>query len=523
MRKVMRLVGVQLWAMLASMFAIGENKKKKTKALYGGFMIFILLISGVSFLYAYMTGLGLRMFNSIEILPSLFMALTSVVILFTTIFKVKGTVFGFKDYDMVMSLPVSNSKIVASRLILLYAVNSVFVLVIMVPMMIAYGILVHPGIEFYIYSIILLFFIPLIPIIIASVLGAILTYVATGFRFSNLAYIVFSFLLLIGFMIMPAFLGDSAEALVELGQEIARQVEAIYPLAGIYSKAIVEGELISAVIFITSSILAFLIFSLVVGKVFKKINTAVMTGRSKANYKLGSLNTSSPLRALYLKELRRYFASPIYVMNTGFGVVMAVLAAIALPFVDLNKLAAEMDMTGAIRDFVPMFITFCMATSCTTMAGVSIEGKNLWIIKSLPVSIKMIFASKISVNLTVLAPVLFASVLIGITMQLPFMNMVMILVMVVTYSVFLSLFGLVINLSFPNLTWTSETVIVKQSTASIISVFSGIAMVGILTLFWKLTGDPTRGMALFILLVCILSLVIYKWLSQKGQKLFEKL
>jgi ABC-2 type transport system permease protein len=72
-------------------------------------------MSAISFFYSFMVGSGLKMFNSLDILPALMMAVTCVIILMTTVFKVKGTVFGFRDYDMVMSLPVSIGGIVASR------------------------------------------------------------------------------------------------------------------------------------------------------------------------------------------------------------------------------------------------------------------------------------------------------------------------------------------------------------------------------------------------------------------------
>ena len=170
-----------------------------------------------------------------------------------------------------------------------------------------------------------------------------------------------------------------------------------------------------------------------------------------------------------------------------------------------------------------MFIGFCMATSSTTMAGISIEGKNLWIKKSLPVSIDLIFAAKILVNLTVLAPILIASVVLGITMGLPFINVLVLLLMVVVFSLYISLYGLVINLIFPNLTWTNETVIIKQSTASLISVFSGMGMVGVLALLWGLTKDSLVAIILFIILLCVLILVLYKWLSYKGKKRFLSL
>ena len=42
MKKIIRLVGVQILAMMISAFSIGDKKKSKTKALYVGFVVFLL-------------------------------------------------------------------------------------------------------------------------------------------------------------------------------------------------------------------------------------------------------------------------------------------------------------------------------------------------------------------------------------------------------------------------------------------------------------------------------------------------
>ena len=117
-------------------------------------------------------------------------------------------------------------------------------------------------------------------------------------------------------------------------------------MAGLYFEAVIKLDFWSLLIFIAISVIAFILFSLLVGKVFVKINTTIMTGRYKGNYKLGKLKSNKPLTALYRKELKRYFSSPVYVMNTGICIAIMFIGAIALPFVNLNDLAAEMQMMG---------------------------------------------------------------------------------------------------------------------------------------------------------------------------------
>lgn len=86
-----------------------------------------------------------------------------------------------------------------------------------------------------------------------------------------------------------------------------------------------------------------------------------MTGRYNKNNgirRTKSLKSSTPLIALYKKDFKRYFASAVYVMNTGFGVVIMVLGAIALPFIDVNALIGELNYNGAIKNIIPVFIVF---------------------------------------------------------------------------------------------------------------------------------------------------------------------
>ncbi|NLL73187.1 MAG: hypothetical protein GX237_06630 [Clostridiales bacterium] len=523
MKKVMPLVRVQLWAMIAGFFAIGEQRKKKTKALFVGFAFFFLMMSGTSFFYAYGLGTLLNTFNIINALPSLFMALSSVMVLFTTVFKVKGTIFGFKDYDMVMSLPVKNSEVVASRLILLYSINLVFVLIVMLPMTVAYGIIANPNWVFYLYSIISIFLIPLLPIIIASILGTVITYVAMGFRYSNAIYMVLSFILFFALMIIPFFMQGSEEAFAKIHQVISNQINNLYPLAALYSRAVNDYDLASMIIFAIISIVAFMVFSLVVGKSFVRINTLIMTGSHRSNYKLGELKTSSPMKSLFKKELKRYFASNVYVMNTVFGMLILVIMVIALPFIDTNTIVEGIDVAGAVEDIIPVIITFCISTSCTTMASISIEGQNLWITKSLPVSVKNIFLSKILVNLFILSPGLISTIAIGIILKINFVQSLITILTVIVFSLFVAQYGLVINLTFPNLKWSSETIIVKQSTSSMISIFSGMALVGVQVALLVAMGSSLIANLIFIGILLILNLLLYKRLTGRAIRQFEKL
>lgn len=523
MQKTFRLVSVQLWAVLGDMLSIGKSGKKRPAVMYAGVLFFTLLMSAVSFFYSLMLGTGLKMFDSLDILPAIMVSAACIVTLMTTIFKIKGTIFGFRDYDLVMSLPVSTGAVVACRLIILYSFNILFTIIMMLPMMIAYGILAGPGVMFYVMSLVLIFIIPLVPIIAASVVGTVIAYVASKFRHNNILNIVFSIGILIVFIGLPYTFKGNGQELVDMGKAITEKVYSMYPLARLYTTAVTSADWLSFFLFIAISILAFMLYTIIVKLLFKRINTLIMTGRSRTNFKMGELKTSSPVKALYIKELRRYFASTIYVLNTGIGIILLTLAAVAGLFVNLESILGGPQVLDLIKDNAILYLLFCILLSCTTMSSISLEGKNLWIIKTLPVSPMTVFHSKIAVNLTICLPALFDAVIIGFIFRLSVVRIILLVLITAACAVFIALYGLIINLLLPNFLWTAEVVVVKQSAASLVTIFSGFVFVGIMFLFITIIPTITGAYLAFLLLIAIMDVVLYYVLNNYGIKRFYSL
>jgi ABC-2 type transport system permease protein len=522
MNKIMRLVRVQLWAVLGDVLSIGAGKKRSSKVIYGGVALFTLVIGGVSFIYSLMIGTGLKLYDSIDLLPSLMMAATCIVLLLTTTFQIKGTIFGFKDYDMVMSLPISTAGIVASRIIILYAVNIIFVAVIMIPMVLAYGILVNPTPLFYLYSIVAMFILPLVPIILASVLGTLIAYVASRFRFSNLLSIVLTMGIIVAFIGSSFTIKDDGQALVNMGKAMTEQVNSLYPLARLYTETVVGYQLSSFLLFTGISVLSFALYVILVKSVFKKINTSLMTGSYRRKYKLGRLKTSSPFMALYRKELKRYFASTVYVVNTAFGVVILTVGTIAILFIDISKYLDGVPR-GILAAGIPVLIGFCVCMTSTTMASISLEGKSFWILKSLPLRPQTVFHAKIAVNLTILSPLIIDVLIIGAVLCLDIFTVLLILVMTVMLAVFVALYGMVINLLMPNFNWSNETVVVKQSAASMIVIFTGMGLVGIQAAVLFLIPSVILSYVAFTIFAAIVDLILYLLLQGYGVRRYAAL
>jgi ABC-2 type transport system permease protein len=264
-----------------------------------------------------------------------------------------------------------------------------------------------------------------------------------------------------------------------MGEMISKQMNAVYPISALFQKAIVESSIGALGLFIVISIGWYLLFLVALSTKYKSINTAIMTHSSKSNYKMRELKTSSATTSLYKKELKRFFSSNVYVLNIGMGAIMAFAMTIAIFVLKPEKLE-EMLQVSNLENILIKIIAFVfsavIAMSCTTSVALSLEGKNLWILKSLPLKTMTIMNSKILVNLTITIPIdLIFGVLMNLKFQTDIVTRIMLFVTPIVYSVFVAVWGMFINIKFPNFEWESETAVIKQGMASMIGMLGGAA------------------------------------------------
>ena len=90
----------------------------------------------------------------------------------TLIYKAQGTLFSSRDYDLLMALPIKNSTILTSKILILMSISYIGTALIIVPASIVY--FIYNGSLSWIFFIVLaigLIFIPMIPIIAASIIA----------------------------------------------------------------------------------------------------------------------------------------------------------------------------------------------------------------------------------------------------------------------------------------------------------------------------------------------------------------
>lgn len=519
--KSITLLRIQLYELFGfNKLRHSKDKEEKRKGILFGMLaiLVVIVVCGYSFGMAYgYAYLGLK-----DMLPMIMMTTTSLLVLATTFFKSNGVLFGIKDYDLIMSLPVKKSTLIISRFLTMYILDLLFTIGVMIPTMVVCIMFGSGDILFYFLYVVSLFFIPLFPMVIASALGAIITLIASRTKYRSLAMILLSLAAILAVMFLSFQSGSiSEEKLTQITALISEQMTKLYPLAGWYHEALSHNNMVAFMGFLLVSICTFLVFVKGVSIIYSSIQTSLTTQKSTSNYIIDTLKKNSPLTALYKKELKRYFSCPVYVINTMIGIIFLPALAITLLFLSPQQLEVMMQMPGLavwVKKVMPLVESMMIVLSCTTSASISLEGKNRWILQSLPVRKQVIFNSKIAVNLTLTLPVVLASsVIVSIGQGMSLMETVNVLVTPIVYAVFIAELGIVMNLKFPNYEWTNEVTVVKQGASTMLTMLIGflsvLCPVSIVFLFQNVS--PLLLISMFTALLILICIVLYRYMGKQ--------
>ena len=152
----------------------------------------------------------------------------------------------------------------------------------------------------------------------------------------------------------------------------------------------------------------------VLNRSFIKIVTST-AATQKVRYVEKKAKLRTPFAALLSKEFARFTSSAGYMLNCGLGIILIPAAGILLLFKG-GEIGTVIDSFLASRPesfAVLVACMLCMVTSMIDVAApsVSLEGKSIWIPRSLPLQPGLILRAKAAVQLILTEiPMLFAVV-----------------------------------------------------------------------------------------------------------------
>ncbi|MGN1412958.1 MAG: hypothetical protein ACI4WY_01810 [Anaerovoracaceae bacterium] len=479
LKQIRSLSRIQLCNLLG-LNEIRHTKDKSRRARYLGLALAWLVVGGMMCAYIVMLSLGLTEMGMGEIVPVYLSAICSLAILIFTFFKAGSVIFPVHSYEILVSLPVSQTAIVISRFLTMYVSNLLLCLLIMIPGMAVYALKLHPSLGFYLYGILGMILLPLLPLTLATAAGAGITAVTSRMKHKSLAASGLMILLMICVLaVSMRWSGEQGEItkeiLINFADVMKEKVGQIYPPSIWFGEGVTSGNTGAFLLFAGVSAGAFLVLVLVLQHWFLPICTALHAVVRKNDYQMGRLRAGSVTAALWKKEIKRYLASTIYLSNTVVGYLLMVLASAALLLAGPEKLEAMLAFPGLVSGMLPLLLAMTASIMPVTACAVSMEGKQWWILQSLPVRGKEIWDGKILLNLTVALPCWAAAVILSFLALHPSpAEGFWIAIIPLVYILFTSVLGIAVNLAMPIFDWESDVRVVKQSASTMVTMLIGM-------------------------------------------------
>ncbi len=529
MNKAFKIFKVQLKPML-NFASLKTDKKQRRKII--GFVLLILCFVPSYFLYFSIVDI---LYNSLAALNQQSallaigaMGVSAVVLLFGFMY-VFSALFGARDLDMLLAMPVKSWQITLAKLLNTIVYEYVIVLALMLPIVIMYAVLSSAGILYWVYSVIMLVFMPVIPISVATILDVIVIRIFS-MRFNAekiqtvfmiiLLIAAFAFSFLINKMSSVMYSDNQAEAIISTmigdNQYLINILTKAYPPAMFFASALsatssAQGDLY-LLAFVAVSIILFGLAVFICDKLYIGAVTAgISSSKSKkkklsSEEKSASFKTASKVKSIFSVDMKVIFRTPVFAIN--LLLVIPVLPAVILisiisQDISINTLFGLLSMGGPAVGLYLIVICFFIATIVTmSSSSFSREGRAFWITQIVPVKAmdQLIGRCLGTMLASGFLSVLVISV-IGIFLKWSAFYIIALILTSLVACAPIAIVGLLVDARKPKTDWDDAASAVKRNTNTVISMLLAMANAIVLGVIVLLLRNINVWITISILLV----------------------
>ena len=398
---------------------------------------------------------------------------------FGSVFSTYSSLYLSKDNDLLLSLPIPVRCVMASRLLGVYLLGLMYAAVVIVPGVIVYWLTAPVTAGTIVGGVLMVLIVSVIVMVLSCLLGWVVARISLKLKNKSFITVLLSLLFLAAYY----FVYYKAQALITLLVENA----AVYGMK-------IRG----------SAYLLYLFGSVGAGD---WLAMGIVTV------------TQAALLALTLWGIARSFLK----IATATGSVLLIKGGA------LGRMLADVFSGNVGVVPVLMCAAVCLLASMNDMAApaVSLEGRNLWLVQSLPVVPWQALRAKLDVQLVLTGvPVLFCALCMVIVLPGSALEKALLVIVALLYTLLSALAALALGLKMPNLTWTNETTPIKQSGCVMLSLFANWFYALALGGLYFLCGNALSAavyLAIFAVVTAAGSALLLHWVKQRGARIFAAL
>ena len=475
-KALLRVQFASLWASLTRN-TTGKKKKSAGKAVLVAILFvyilgcFVVMFGGMFYALAEplsMLGLGWFYFALAGIVAAALCFIGSV-------FMAQQQLFNARDNELLLAMPIPASRILGSRMAALLLVNYAFELLVFIPAGVVWCVKLPVTAMGVVCFVLVCLLLPFLILSFTCLFAWVLALISARMRYKTLITLVLSLAFLGAYMYAAMNLQNYLAALLQSSAQLAGSVEAYAYPAYALGKAVAGGDLLSLLGFAACCIVPFAVVCTLLSRFFSSVTTKRASVRIK--YRRTQLKAAGALRALLGKELRRFASNSMIILNS------------------LGLMPGE----GMLAGMAVLALSFMGAMDYISAAAVSLEGKSLWIPKTIPVPVRTILMAKVLLNVVIALPAtLVASVCVAIALPMTALERVLVVLLPAVVAVFISLYGVVINLRFPKFDYINEVNVVKNSLSVCVCLFSSWGILIAPTLLYVFLLSDVIGMTAYL-------------------------
>lgn len=449
---------------------------------------------------------------------------------FGSVFNTFSGLYLAKDNDLLLSMPIPVSAIVASRLISVYIMGLMYSAVVIIPAWIVYMVTAGVNTQNIFGGIILTLLISVFVMTLSCLLGYAVAKVSLKLKHKSMITVFVSLLFIGGYYFFyfkaQNMITDLLTNLTVYGEKIKGSAYLLFAFGSVGA-----GNMKASFIMLALVAVTFLMMWFLISKSFLQVATS--TGKvTKVEYRKKAMKQESITKALLLREFKHFTSSPGYMLNSGLGIFLMPICAVVLLwkgrkiFTMLNGMFGSQD--GSVLLLITIMLCGLISMDIMTPPSISLEGKSLWIAQSLPVTPWQVLRAKLDMQLILnCIPVMLCMICMAVVCPFKIEQFVMMILQVLSYVFVMAVFGLFMGVIKPVLTWTNELTPIKQSASVMITMFGGFGYTVLLFIGYMMLPGYTLGyvryIGIFIVVNVVAGLTLYFWVKTKGCDRFAKL